>query len=97
MFLAKQTYSSNLLSLKDLAINKNYKFEKVSINDLGKIIEFFEKYNPDLIIHFAQKAVPITASWACLNLLTPILSAPLNCLKSAENTDLVKMANYSIM
>ena len=52
----KLTYAANLLNLKSIENLSNYTFEQGDIVDYPRVIEIFDKYNPDLVIHFAAES-----------------------------------------
>jgi len=52
----KLTYAANLLNLKGLENLPNYKFEQGDIAIYKRVIEIFDKYNPDIVIHFAAES-----------------------------------------
>jgi dTDP-glucose 4,6-dehydratase len=49
------SYSGNLLSLKDLGDYQNYKFEYCDINNAIDINIIIQKYQPNIIFHFAAE------------------------------------------
>jgi dTDP-glucose 4,6-dehydratase len=52
----KLTYAGNLENITDIESSPNYKFEKCDIVDKQKIVELFQKYNFDGIIHLAAES-----------------------------------------
>jgi len=52
----KLTYAANLLNLKCIENFPNYNFVQGDITDYNNVLEIFEKYNPDIIIHFAAES-----------------------------------------
>ena len=54
--LDKLTYAANLLNLKDIESLPNYKFEQGDIADYSLVTKIFDKYNPDIVIHFAAES-----------------------------------------
>jgi dTDP-glucose 4,6-dehydratase len=50
------TYAANLKSLEPIAHEKNYAFERVDIADFDAVIGVFEKYKPELVVHFAAES-----------------------------------------
>ncbi len=52
----KLTYASNLASIKNIAVNTRYKFEKIDICKLVKLEKVFANYMPDGIIHLAAES-----------------------------------------
>ena len=54
--LDKLTYAGNLANLKDIENKTNYHFEKCDICDFEKVLEIFEKYNIDGVIHLAAES-----------------------------------------
>lgn len=54
--LDKLTYAANLLNLKSIENLSNYAFEKGDIADYDRVIEIFDKYNPDIVVHFAAES-----------------------------------------
>ena len=54
--LDKLTYAANLLNLKSIENLSNYTFEQRDIANYDRVIEIFEKYNPEIVIHFAAES-----------------------------------------
>ena len=54
--LDKLTYAANLLNLKRIENLPNYTFEQGDIADYDRVIEIFDKYNPDIVVHFAAES-----------------------------------------
>lgn len=54
--LDKLTYAANLSNLKDIEDMSNYTFIKCDIADYNQVIDVFEKYAPDIIVHFAAES-----------------------------------------
>lgn len=54
--LDKLTYAANLLNLKSIKNLSNYIFEQGDIANYERVIEIFEKYNPEIVIHFAAES-----------------------------------------
>jgi dTDP-glucose 4,6-dehydratase len=52
----KLTYAANLLNLKSTKNLSNYTFEQGDIANYDRVIEIFEKYNPDIVVHFAAES-----------------------------------------
>ncbi len=52
----KLTYAANPLNLKDIEGVPNYFFEMADITDYSKVKEVFEKYCPDVVVHFAAES-----------------------------------------
>jgi len=52
----KLTYAANLLNLKNIEDLPNYCFEQGDIANYDRVIEIFEKYNPDVVVHFAAES-----------------------------------------
>lgn len=52
----KLTYAGNLESLKSIADNERYSFEKADICDKADIERIFERHQPDLIMHLAAES-----------------------------------------
>ncbi|MCK4934428.1 MAG: dTDP-glucose 4,6-dehydratase [Simkaniaceae bacterium] len=50
------TYAANLGNLQEIAEDPRYHFEKGDIRDAAKINDLNEKYNFDLIVHFAAES-----------------------------------------
>jgi dTDP-glucose 4,6-dehydratase len=50
------TYAANLKSLEPIAHEKNYAFERVDIADFDAVIGVFDKYKPELVVHFAAES-----------------------------------------
>lgn len=49
-------YAGNLLSLKEIEKCDNYFFEKVDITDYKELEKVFERFTPDVVIHFAAES-----------------------------------------
>jgi dTDP-glucose 4,6-dehydratase len=52
----KLTYAGNLENLTDIEKEKNYKFEKIDIVEKQSVLDLFEKYNFDGVIHLAAES-----------------------------------------
>jgi dTDP-glucose 4,6-dehydratase len=52
----KLTYAGNLENLTEIENNKNYKFEKTDIVEKQAVVDLFEKYNFDGVIHLAAES-----------------------------------------
>jgi len=52
----KLTYAANPLNLEKIEGLANYRFEKVSITNFEVVDRLLNKYNPDLIVHFAAES-----------------------------------------
>jgi dTDP-glucose 4,6-dehydratase len=52
----KLTYAGNLENLSDIEKEKNYRFEKTDIVDKQSVLDLFDKYNFDGIIHLAAES-----------------------------------------
>jgi dTDP-glucose 4,6-dehydratase len=52
----KLTYAGNLENLADIESAKNYKFEKIDIVDKQSVLNLFEKYEFDGVIHLAAES-----------------------------------------
>ena len=52
----KLTYAGNLENLTEIENKKNYKFEKTDIVDKQSVVELFDKYNFDGVIHLAAES-----------------------------------------
>ncbi len=52
----KLTYAGHLESLKDIALNERYSFERVDICNHKEITELFDKYQPCGILHLAAES-----------------------------------------
>ncbi|MCX7922953.1 MAG: dTDP-glucose 4,6-dehydratase [Clostridia bacterium] len=50
------TYSANLMNLEDIQDCDNYRFEGVDITDYEALEGLFQKYSPDVIVHFAAES-----------------------------------------
>ncbi|MGV0832379.1 dTDP-glucose 4,6-dehydratase [Empedobacter brevis] len=50
------TYAGNLENLKDIEDRPNYEFVKADIVDAQRILEVFEQYQPDGVIHLAAES-----------------------------------------
>lgn len=54
--LDKLTYAGNLANLTDIEDKPNYRFERADIVDGDAIMNFFEQYRPDGVIHLAAES-----------------------------------------
>lgn len=54
--LDKLTYAGNLENLKDIEHEKNYRFEKGDILDVEFLVDLFNKYEVDGVIHLAAES-----------------------------------------
>ncbi len=54
--LDKLTYAGNLANLKDIERKHNYAFEKCDICDINRVIEIFQLYKVDGVIHLAAES-----------------------------------------
>jgi dTDP-glucose 4,6-dehydratase len=52
----KLTYAGNLENLTDIENEKNYKFERIDIVEKQPVLDLFEKYNFDGVIHLAAES-----------------------------------------
>lgn len=52
----KLTYAANLFSLKDIAELPNYAFAQLDIADPHAVRAVFDRYAPDLVVHFAAES-----------------------------------------
>ena len=52
----KLTYAGNLENLTDVEKEKNYKFEKTDIVEKQSVLDLFDKYNFDGVIHLAAES-----------------------------------------
>ena len=52
----KLTYAGNLENLTDIEKKKNYKFEKTDIVEKQSVLDLFDKYNFDGVIHLAAES-----------------------------------------
>ena len=52
----KLTYAGNLENLKDVEDDPNYTFIRADICDSGKMMEIFETYDIDRVVHFAAES-----------------------------------------
>jgi len=50
------TYAGNLENLKDIETKSNYTFVKADITDAAQILEVFEQYQPEGVIHLAAES-----------------------------------------
>lgn len=50
------TYAGNLENLKDIEASENYEFIKADITDASAILDIFEKYLPEGVIHLAAES-----------------------------------------
>ena len=54
--LDKLTYAGNLANLKDIENKTNYAFEKCDICDFDHVVEIFQRYKIDGVIHLAAES-----------------------------------------
>ena len=54
--LDKLTYAGNLANLRDIENASNYTFVKADICDYNRVLEIFETYNIDGVIHLAAES-----------------------------------------
>ena len=54
--LDKLTYAGNLANLTDIESSSNYHFEKCDICDFDSVLNIFEKYDVDGVIHLAAES-----------------------------------------
>ena len=54
--LEKLTYAGNLANLKDIENKSNYAFEKCDICDFDRVVEIFQRYKIDGVIHLAAES-----------------------------------------
>jgi len=52
----KLTYAGNLENITDIEKAKNYKFEKIDIVEKQSVLDLFNKYNFDSVIHLAAES-----------------------------------------
>lgn len=52
----KLTYAGNLYSLKEIGPLPNYSFHQGDISDPQAVMDLFQKYEPDWVIHFAAES-----------------------------------------
>ena len=52
----KLTYAANLENLEQVIGCKNYLFEQCDIADSNQVEALFNKYNPDMLVHFAAES-----------------------------------------
>ena len=50
------TYAGNLENLRDVEKNPNYEFVKADIADEKQVMQVFDKYRPDGVIHLAAES-----------------------------------------
>jgi dTDP-glucose 4,6-dehydratase len=54
--LDKLTYAANLSSLKEIASLVNYVFVRADIVDTHAVLDVFQRYEPDAVVHFAAES-----------------------------------------
>ena len=52
----KLTYAANPLNLRRIEELPNYTFEQADLAEYARVEELFNRYNPDLVIHFAAES-----------------------------------------
>lgn len=50
------TYAANLKSVASISKLPNYRFERVDIADFDAVLGLFDKYTPELVVHFAAES-----------------------------------------
>jgi dTDP-glucose 4,6-dehydratase len=50
------TYAANLKSVEAVSKLPNYAFERVELADFDQVLGVFEKYQPELVVHFAAES-----------------------------------------
>jgi dTDP-glucose 4,6-dehydratase len=50
------TYAANLKSVEPVAKLPNYAFERVDLAEFDQVMAVFEKYSPELVVHFAAES-----------------------------------------
>lgn len=56
VILDKMTYAGNMMSLRTIASDPHFFFEKRDICDRGALDEIFAKYQPDAVVHLAAES-----------------------------------------
>ncbi|MCV2444698.1 dTDP-glucose 4,6-dehydratase [Acinetobacter bereziniae] len=52
----KLTYAGNLESLKEIDTDRRYQFQKIDICDTEKLMQAFEAFKPDVVMHLAAES-----------------------------------------
>lgn len=52
----KLTYAANLVNLREIERLPNYNFVRGDIANYDEVVQVFEKYEPDLVVHFAAES-----------------------------------------
>jgi dTDP-glucose 4,6-dehydratase len=88
----KLTYAGNLENLTEIENEKNYKFEKTDIVDKQAVVDLFEKYDIDGVIHLAaeshvDRSIASPDEFVFTNIIGTVnlLNASLNKWKNAFN------------
>ena len=97
--LDKLTYAGNLENLKDIDGNSNYHFERGCITDEAFVINLFEKYNIDHVVHLAAEShVDRSITDPLIFVRTNLIGTAnlLNCARQSWNGDFKGKLFYHI-
>jgi len=78
------TYAGNLENLKDVENKENYIFEKIDIIDEKGVLDIFEKYVPDGVIHLAAESHVDRSISSPLDFVKTNVLGTVNLLNSAR-------------
>lgn len=79
------TYAGNLENLKDIEDAPNYQFEKVDITSEEHVIEVFNKYSPEGVIHLAAESHVDRSISSPLQFVKTNIIGTVNLLNAAIN------------
>lgn len=79
------TYAGNLENLKDIEDAPNYQFEKVDITSEEDVIEVFNKYSPEGVIHLAAESHVDRSISSPLQFVKTNIIGTVNLLNAAIN------------
>ncbi len=85
--LDKLTYAGNPLNLSEIAerFPERYRFEKVDIADSEKVMQVFEQYQPDTVIHFAAETHVDRSIFGPKDFITTNINGTFNLLEAARS------------
>lgn len=83
--LDKLTYAGNLENLQDIDQLPNYIFEKIDICDAQAVVQVFDKYRPDGVIHLAAESHVDRSISNPLEFVMTNVIGTVNLLNAAKN------------
>jgi dTDP-glucose 4,6-dehydratase len=78
------TYAGNIENLKDIEGKSNYTFEKIDIVNAAEVNDFFERYQPDGVIHLAAESHVDRSIHAPLDFVFTNVIGTVNLLNAAK-------------